>query len=164
MHLPRLFLFLFSYLFISIALALPSDNEQIIQITADSSTIDYKTGKNIYEGHVKISQGTTNLIADKLITYNNDKHKIKEAIAYGIQKPAEYSTLPKLNDPVLRATASIIRFYPLKSLAILEGNVIVKQGKNNFQGPLLVYNIKDQIVTAPPSKQGRATIIVDPKV
>lgn len=143
-------------------LALEGDDQQVMHINSDGSTFNYKTGTNIYEGHVKIDQGTTHLTADRVVTTNNKQHKIEEAIAYGFTELAEYTTLPKPGDPVLHAKAKVIKFYPAKSLVFLEGNVIVTQGKNSFEGPQIVYNMKDQIVTAPPSKTGRATIIIEP--
>lgn len=150
-------------LFLSLqALALSDDGKKAMHIMADSSTFNYKTGSNTYEGNVKIDQGTTHLIADRLVTSNNDKHKMQEAIAYGLIKNAEYTTLTKPNGPVFHATAKIIKFYPLKSNVVLEGDVIVTQGENSFHGPVILYNIKDQIVNAPASNRGRATIVIEP--
>jgi lipopolysaccharide export system protein LptA len=145
------------------ALALPDDNMQTMHIISDSSTFNYKTGANIYEGNVKIDQGSTHLTADRVTTANDDKHKMKEAIAYGLNnKLAEYTTLPKPGDPLLHAKAKTIKFYPPTSLVVLEGNVIVTQGKNSFEGPIIIYNMKDQVVTAPASKTGRATVVIEP--
>ncbi len=143
-------------------LALQDDDRQIMHINSDSSTFNYKTGANVYDGNVKIDQGTTHLTADRVVTTSNAKHKIEEAIAYGLSQLAEYTTLPKTGDDVLHAKAKVIKFYPAQSLVMLEGDVIVTQGKNSFHGPVITYNMKDQIVTAPPSKTGRATIIIEP--
>lgn len=143
-------------------LALQGDDQQLMHIKSDGSLFNYKTGTNIYEGHVKIDQGTTHLTADRVVTTSNSKHKMEEAIAYGLTGLAEYTTLPKPGDQVLHAKAKVIKFFPGKSLVFLEGEVLVTQGKNSFQGPHIVYNMKDQVVTAPPSKTGRATIIIEP--
>src|SRR4029079_3102275 len=97
------------------ALALPNDSEQPMKIVADSSLFNYKTGIDTYEGNVKIDQGTSHLIADRLITKKNKQHKMIEAIATGIKKLAEYSTIPKTGDAPLNAKAKIIKFYPLTS-------------------------------------------------
>ncbi len=158
----NLILLYFLFLIPTSLLALQNDEKEVIHIHADSSTFNYKTGTNIYEGHVKIDQGSTHLTADRVVTTRNNQHKIEVAIAYGLTQLAEYSTTPKLNDPVLHAKAKIIRFYPATSIVNLEGDVLVTQGKNSFQGPVIVYNMKDQIVTAPRSKTGRATIIIQP--
>ena len=147
----------------ALSAALPTDSQQTMHIIADSSTFNYKTGIDVYEGNVKIQQGTTRLIADRLVTQKNNKHKIQEAIAYGINKPAEYYTQPKENDPILHAKAKIIKFYPIKSSATLLTQVVVTQGDNSFHGSILIYDMKNQIVTAPASKTGPATIIIEPQ-
>lgn len=146
-----------------ILLALSDDHEQKMHIVADSSTFNYKTGVDTYEGNVRIDQGTTHLTADKLVTSKNAQHKIEKAIAYGTKKLAEYTTVPKQGDKIFHAKANVITFYPLRSFVSLEGNVVVTQGQNSFQGPIISYNMKDQIVTAPASKIGHATIIIEPK-
>lgn len=146
-----------------ISFALPDDTKQTMHIVADGTTFNYKTGANVYEGHVKIDQGSTHLIADRVTTNSNSNHKMEEAIAYGLNNQlAEYITQPKPGDLLLHAKAKIIKFYPLQSLVVLEGNVTVSQGKNSFEGPIIMYNMKNQIVTAPASKAGRASVVIEP--
>jgi len=142
--------------------ALTSDTSQPMHIVSDSSSFNYRTGVSQYDGHVQITQGSAKLNADRVITHNNSKHKISEAIAYGFQQPAEYWTKLKKDDPLLHAIAKTIHFYPQKSLIILEGDAKVIQGQNTFVGPIAIYNMKNQTVTAPPSKLGRATIVINP--
>lgn len=160
--LSRCFLY-FLFFLANGVFALPEDNTKKLEITAVSYSFDYKAGINTYEGDVKVDQGTTHLIADKLVTQNNEQHKMKEAIAYGMQKLAEYSTVTKVGETPLHAQAKVIKFYPMQTLVILEGDVIVTQGENSFHGPIIIYNSKDQTVKAPPSKDGRATIVIDSK-
>lgn len=143
--------------------ALPNDDKQPMHITAESSEFNYKTGTTTYEGNVKVDQGTTHLTADRIVTQRNKHHKIEEAIAYGIHRPAVYSALMKAGDPPLHAEAHVIKFYPIKSTVILDGNVKATQGENSFHGPVIIYNMKDQTVTAPPSKTGRATMLIEAK-
>lgn len=166
-HLQRVGIYCASILLISFlcsltAFALSEDSQQPIHIAADASQFNYKSGVNHYEGNVKIDQGTQHVIADRVVTTNNAKHKIETAIAYGLKQPAVYTTIPKAGDAVFEAKADIIKFFPTKSTIILVGNVIVTQGENSFHGPLIIYNTKDQIVTAPASDVGRATIIIKP--
>lgn len=135
-----------------------------LNIIAGSSMFNYQMGENIYEGGVTIDYDTMHLIADRVTTKNNEKNKMEKVIAYGTAtRRAEYSTLPKPGDPVFHAKAKTITFYPEKSTAVLEGDVMVTQGKNIFHGPILIYNTKEKTVVAPPSKSGRATFVIDPK-
>lgn len=143
------------------ASALPDDNSKPLHINALTTLFNYKTGVNTYEGNVKIDQGTTHIIADRVITQNNNQHKISIATAIGVKNYAEYITIPKTGDQTFHAKAKMIKFFPLTSLVILEGDVKATQGENSFQGPTIIYNIKDQLVTAPASKLGRATIVLE---
>lgn len=145
------------------AFALQDDQDKPFNIVADSSIFNYKTGIDMYEGNVKVDQGTSHLTADRLVTQKNKQHKMMSAIATGIHKLAEYSTVPKLGDPILIAKARTITFYPPTSTVVLEQDVLVTQKENSFHGPLIIYNIKDQVVTAPASNEGRATITIEPE-
>jgi lipopolysaccharide export system protein LptA len=155
-----------SLLFISsiisiVTFALPDDSKQPMYIVADSTLFNYKTGQDIYIGNVKVDQGTSHLTADRLVTQKNKQHKMISAIAYGINTIATFTTIPKEGDLVMTAIAKKISFYPPTSTVILEDEVTVTQGENNFHGQHIVYNMKDQIVEAPASKNGRATIVIE---
>lgn len=150
-------------LFMSTSLfALDSDRSARLNIVADSGTYNFKTGVDIYEGHVKVDQGTTHITAEKLITKKNSQHKIEEAVAYGDKELAHYWTLPKLGDAEIHARAKIIKFYPLQMNASLEHDVHIKQGENSFQGELIHYNDRDQTITLPASANGHAMLVYNP--
>ena len=97
--------------------ALPQDKQAKIHIVADKSYYNYKIGMSLFEGHVKITQGTTHMTADRLVTKNNTQHQIQEIIAFGIQKQAHYWTLPKENEKEIHAKADIIKFYPFNLMS-----------------------------------------------
>lgn len=142
--------------------ALQNDRAEKVYIVADSSIYNYKTGVNLFEGHVQVKQGTTHLTADRLITKSNEQHKVQEAIAYGLNQPADYWTQPKTNEPVLHAKAHIIKFYPVQAQLTLQGDVVITQGENSFQGQLILYNMKDKIITVPASNSGHSVLIFNP--
>ncbi len=141
--------------------ALASDQQALMYIAADSSQYNYKTRETCFEGAVKIDQGTTHLEADRVITKRNAHNKIQEALVFGIQQPAHYWTFPKKGEKMLHAHAKLMRFYPLESHLVLEGEVRVTQGENRFQGQIIVYNIKSQTITVPPTKNSRATFVIE---
>lgn len=155
--------FIFILLLPALAFSLQDDQDKPFNIIADSSVFNYKTGIDVYEGNVKVDQGTSHLTADRLVTEKNKQHKMILATATGIKKLAEYSTVPKIGDPILMAKAKIIKFYPPSATVVLEQEVLVTQKENSFHGPRIIYNIKDQVVTAPASKEGRATITIEPE-
>jgi lipopolysaccharide export system protein LptA len=143
--------------------ALDSDNKERVNVEADSVIYNYKTGVDVYEGNVKVNQGTTHITADRLVTKSNKEHRIKEAAAFGLQTLAHYWTLPKMGDPEVHAYAKVIKFYPLESNVTLEQEVRVTQGENVFQGELIHYNSNDQTITVPALKNGRAVIVYNPE-
>jgi len=153
--------FIFIFLFSS-SFALPKDRNEKIFIVADSSTFNYKTGVNVFEGHVKADQGSTHIIADKIITKSNTKHEIQEVIAIGETHLAQYSTLPKPDELMVKASSKIIRYYPMESNVIFENEVHVVQGENDFKGQKILYNMNEEIITVPPSTTGRAILIYNP--
>jgi lipopolysaccharide export system protein LptA len=145
------------------ASALTQDTDKTMHINAGSTLFDYKNGLDTYQGDVTVTQGSTRLAADKLTTQKNSSHKLAEVIAYGYAHPANYWSVPKPGDKEFHAQAQVIKFYPIKSLVMLEGNVVVTQGENSFRGPIIIYNIKNQIVSSPASPKGRSTIVIEPK-
>lgn len=145
------------------AFALEEDSKEKMYIVSDKSSYNYKSGVKVFEGHVKVDQGTTHLTADKLVTKNDKENKLQEAIAYGLEGLAHYWTLPKLGDKQIDANAKIIKVYPIDSNVILEQQVLVTQGENSFQGQLIIYNRNDQTITVPESKEGRAVVVFNPE-
>jgi lipopolysaccharide export system protein LptA len=143
--------------------ALDSDLQEKLNIVSDSGIYNFKTGVDVYEGHVQVDQGTTHIRADKLITKKNSEHRIQEATAYGIETLAHFWTLPKPNEPEIHAYSKIIKFYPLDSNVSLEHDVHVTQGENSFQGELIHYNNKEQTITLPTTTNGRAVLVYNPK-
>lgn len=141
--------------------ALTNDSKEALNISADSSRHNYKIRETWFEGKVKIKQGSTHLTADRLVTRKNAHNKIEEVIAYGYQDLAHYWTQPKENEEVMHAQAKVMKIYPLKSRIVLEGEVLVTQGKNRFKGQIIVYNTKQQIITVPAAKNSRATFVIE---
>jgi len=142
--------------------ALDTDSNATLNIVADSGVYNFKTGVDMYEGHVQVDQGSTHVTADKLVTKKNHQHKIREATAYGIQTLAHFWTQPTVNQPEIHAHATTIKLYPLEMNVSLEHNVALSQGENHFQGELIHYNSKDQIITLPASSNGHARLVYNP--
>ncbi len=163
MFLRHKFLFLFLLIFTLPLHALETDRKEKVNIIADSGVYNFKTGVDVYEGHVRIDQGTTHLTADKLITKKNKQHKIQEAIAYGNEELAHYWTLQNVGEPEMHAQAKVIKFYPLELNVSLEGDAYVTQGENKFHGELIHYNNKNQTITLPASSKGIATLVYNPE-
>ena len=158
----------FCYVFIIFFLGLfnnsfatQQDNKAKMIILSDSTIYDNKSGITIFEGHVKVTQGTTLILADRLTTKTNTAHKISEIIAYGTTKVAEYSQMAD-NGQLFKASANVIKYYPTDANITLEQNVTVTQGKNSFHASVIHYNRLSETLIVPESSTGRAVLIYNP--
>jgi len=143
------------------AYALSQDRHSTLLLTSATANLNFETGISIYEGKVKLNQGTTQLLADKLVVHTDKQSQLQQAIATG--KPAQYRTLPQLNKPEFHADANTIEYYPKKNLIILIGNARAYQNNNVYKGPRIEYHTESQTVISPESDAGRTTIIIQQK-
>lgn len=162
LQIHRLIILLVLSSFSSLVSALPEDSKMPLLITSDTSTYNYKTGVRTFVGHVKADQGTSHLLADKLITKNNQQNKISAAIAYGYESPAHYWTLPTRDGKEVHAYATIIKLFPLTSTVTLEQNVTITQGENSFHGELIHLNRNEETIIVPATQKGRALLVYNP--
>lgn len=157
--LPTRFIIALAFMMITInAYSLPQDKREKLHIKADITTYDYKKGTTYFQGHVTVDQGTTHLTADRLTTRSDNQHRIEEVIAYGLDDLAHYWTTPKADEAIVNAYGKIIKYYPQSHNTTLQGNVKLTQGENNFHGQLIHYNMNDQTIIVPETKNGRAVI------
>lgn len=140
--------------------ALSTDKQQPAYIQSDTAILNHKTKTCIYSGHVQLTQGSTVITADTLTTHSDAQNQLELVTAIG--KYATYSTLPDNNPQKLVASALTINYYPKKAQVELIGEAKATQGNDSFAGPRINYDIKQQIITSPPSKEGRTTIIIQP--
>ena len=94
-NINRNFIF-FLFIFLSVAVFSKDSNKPIF-IKANSAEIDEIAGLSIYQGLVKITQGSLIIAANEIKVYN-DKKKISKVIAYGDKaSPAYYKQDRKYN-------------------------------------------------------------------
>src|SRR5436190_23276997 len=67
------------------------DNQQDINVQADSLQFNNETKVGIYQGHIKLTQGSRILTADYATSYSNQAGEIIKIIASG--HPAVYHAL-----------------------------------------------------------------------
>ncbi len=152
-------LLLLSYVPIE-CLALSSDKTQPVFVESDWATLNHKTGISTYHGHVKLTQGTTVVTADNLVTYTDKHNQLLKAVATG--QLASYSTLPDNSKLLFTAVALTINYYPPKGYTEFIGQAKAIQGNDTYAGPQINYDINLQIVTSPKSQQGRTSIVILP--
>lgn len=145
-------------------IALPSDQQLPYYITADSVTYERLHHRTIYTGHVHVTQGSTEVTADKLFVLTPPKsHRIQELIAFG--NLAHYSTVPEDNKARLFAEAKIIHYWPTTEKSQLLQQAKVTYQQNVFTGGEIWYDMKNKTITASKGKTQHAshtTIIIQP--
>lgn len=143
-----------------LSLALSTDSKQTFFVQSDSAVLNHKTGISTYRGNVILTQGTTVVTADVLVTYTDKHDKLLKAVATG--QLASYSTLPDNSKLIFKAVGQTINYYPQKEYVEFIGEAKATQGDDSFAGPQLNYDNIQQIVTSPVSAKGRTSIIIQP--
>ena len=138
-------------LFSSFAIALDSDKNAPVTINADTTDIDFRTGKRVLTGNVDISQGTLNIKADKIVlVYNGDE--IDTATAYG--KPVRFKQLPEGQKEMVHGEGKTLQLKHAKNLITLETNAKITQGTNTITGKVIYYNTLTSKMTVKSQSSG----------
>jgi lipopolysaccharide export system protein LptA len=149
----------------NLSYALQEDNQEPLELHANTADISQKSHVGTYVGEVEFDQGTTHIRAKKAITKTNDKNQLTEAIIMGdSQNQAHYWALISKDKQELHAYADTIYYFPNTHTIKLEGNAKIEQGNNSFSAPVITYNTIDQHVTSSGKGERRTIIIFHPKV
>ncbi len=136
------------------------DLTKTIYFESDTLSYNSETKLGIYQGHIKLIQGSCVLTADYATTYFDEDGQIVKVIATG--NPARYRALIFPNQPNLIATGNTIYYYPQKDWLEAVGNAEIVQGQNHLKGPQINYDFKKKIVSSPISKEGHIQIVIPP--
>ncbi len=138
----------------------PKDLGQTIYFESDTLSYNNETKLGIYQGHIKLTQGSGVLTADYATSYADQNGQITKIIATG--SPARYRTVIFPNRPKLIATGNTIYYYPQKDWLEALGNAEIVQGQNHVKGPQINYDFKKKTVGSPISKEGHTQILIAP--
>ena len=144
-----------------VAQALPEDSAQPIQIQADRAELDERKGTATYIGAVHLTQGTLNVLSDRLVI-SSTNGVVMRIEAQGTKTPARYSQRAKVDQPPLQADARTITYLTRDKRIKLSGNAHLTQGKNTFAGATIDYDIANQFVSANGSGGGGVRVTIDP--
>jgi lipopolysaccharide export system protein LptA len=136
------------------------DLEQTIYFESDTLSYNNETKLGIYQGHIKLTQGSAVLTADYATSYSDENGQIIKVVAIG--NPARYHALIFPNQPKLIATGNTIYYYPQKDWLEAVGNAEIIQGQNHLKGPQINYDFKKKTVGSPISKEGHTQILIAP--
>lgn len=136
------------------------DLAKTIYFESDTLSYNNETKLGIYQGHIKLTQGSDVLTADYAASYSDPNGQISKIIAIG--SPARYRALIFPNQPKLIATGNTIYYYPQKDWLEAVGNAEIVQGQNHLKGPQINYDFKKKTIVSPISKKGHTQILIAP--
>ena len=144
------------------AWGLEADREQPINIEADKASLNDKTGFSVYEGNVKLRQGTLLFTGNRMTVQLTDK-QLDTIVLTGT--PATYVQRPEGKDTDQHAEAGRIEYYAIDERVILLDKArIWESGDEEFRSDRIVFNLKNDTVDAGGGgDSGRVHITLQPK-
>ena len=144
------------------AWGLDADREQPINIEADKASLNDKTGFSVYEGNVRLQQGTLLFTGSKMTVQLTD-NKLDTIVLTGT--PATYVQRPQGKDTDQHAEAGRIEYYALEERVILLDKArIWESGDEEFRSDRIVFSLKSDTVDAGGGgDSGRVHITLQPK-
>jgi lipopolysaccharide export system protein LptA len=141
--------------------ALSSDKEKPVEIEADSFNLDDAKKITIYSGNVIITQGSMEIMANKVTIYGS-RGKTDKVIAIG--KPVKFKQQPDGNQGLIRGEAKRFEYLVTKDTLVLIDKATLWQGGNTFASDRIVYDSKRSIVKAGDKRSGskRVKITLEP--
>ncbi|MGI9305461.1 MAG: lipopolysaccharide transport periplasmic protein LptA [Gammaproteobacteria bacterium] len=142
------------------ARAASDDINQLVEIEADTATLDDKNGTSTYTGNVRITQGTMVLTGDK-VSISAVENQLDKIIAEG-----ELATFRQLTDDgrELNAEARRMEYHSLENRILLLGAATLRQAENSFSSERIQYNTETEIVNAgEPGGGNRVRMTIAPR-
>jgi lipopolysaccharide export system protein LptA len=121
-------------------------NSAPINIEADQLQSSEKEAQSIYQGNVKVTQGTFELLGDHVVI-QHPNNQLNHIVATGT--PAKFKRMNPKDKTWMYGEAQTITYNAVEKNILLQGDAIVKQDqKNEIKGPELFYDLNNQILTA----------------
>jgi lipopolysaccharide export system protein LptA len=133
------------------ALALPGDRDQPIKIDADSAERSEKTGVTSYIGSVELTQGSLNILADRIDIYTING-EVDHAIATG--ERAYFSQQQSIDKQPIKAWALTIKYALNDEIINLLGDARIEQDGSTVNSPEIDYYADQELVKAKGGTQG----------
>lgn len=154
----RFALLLLCCLSVPSVLALSEDRQKPLSITADQGSLDDVNRTLIYTGNVVVTQGTTEIRAERVTLVYDEKKNIDHLIAEGA--PAQYREIQDRTNTEVTAKAKHMKYVPKTEYLYLTGDAKLWQGKDVLSGERVVYNAKRRLLTAEGDKKSKSRVEV----
>lgn len=150
--------------------ALQSDARQPVEIEADKMYLDEKSGVTLYEGKVRLSQGSISISAEKIQLHGNNGKLQRMQIDGDKNNPAVFQQTTE-NGQLVRGQAQKIDFNVKDSRLIFNGQAELTQGTNFIRSERIDYNtLSNSLIagkkddnSAKSTDQDRVHIVITPE-
>ncbi|MCW4151625.1 lipopolysaccharide transport periplasmic protein LptA [Halomonas sp. 18H] len=134
------------------ALALEGDASAPIQVEADRLDLDDRAGTAVYQGNVRIQQGSMKLQGERVEIRRNEAGQLARAIATGNRAYIEQQ--PQPNADLVQGWARRIVYHVAERRLELVDRAELHKGDDTFQGGYLQYFLDRRVVQARSSAEG----------
>ncbi len=157
---PALLAF-FALLLPALAQALPEDGQQPIEIESDRAHRDDRGDVVVYEGSVRIDQGSLHIDADK-VTVHFANGEASRIVCEGA--PAVYRQQQKPDAKPVNARARQIDYQMGQDVVVLTGAARIEQEGSILEGERITYDVaKEQIQARGDETNRRIRMVIPPK-
>jgi len=153
--------------------ALSSDDDQPMEILADTAEFDDKNNVTHYRGNVEVTQGTLYMSGDEMTVYHDEEQKLDYAILEG--DLAYYRQLPDDSPVHDEAWARRMEYYAKDNQILLIEDARVVQEDVEYSGDHIEYDTAASRVVAQSKPEtpgeseaerdedGRVRVVIQPK-
>jgi len=137
--------------------ALPEDRDAPVEIESDQADIDQAADRTIFQGHVRVTQGTFTLWADKVVVQYRNREPY-EITATGT--PARFRQLPEKGKAWVKGSGRRIVYRIHADDIVLSGDAELLQEKDSFRSDRIVYDRKEARLKAGAAAGGKKRVKV----
>ena len=141
--------------------ALDSDREQPIEVEADRLEVREQENISIYEGNVKLTQGSLKILSDRLIIHSNDLNELTLMEMTG--QPASFRQLDNEQQEMLGEGLEI-DYIASKSVLELRRSALFMHAGDQIESELIRINTNTNAIEAGgKSSDERVKMIIKPR-
>jgi lipopolysaccharide export system protein LptA len=150
------------------AVAEKADRDKPVYLDADTVTVDDVKQVSVYEGNVRLTQGTIVILADKLVV-KEDSEGFQHGTAYG--NPASFRQKREGLDEYIEGYGLRIEYDARKDLLELFNQARMKRNDDEVRGNYISYDGKTEFfrvvggkeAATPTDPRGRVRAVIQPK-
>lgn len=140
--------------------AMDSDRDQPIEVEADRLEVREQENISIYEGNVKLVQGSLRINSDRLVIHFNDANELTLLEMTG--KPATLLQLDNLQQQIF-GEAEQIDYNEVESIMIMRRSACLDQAGDIIRSDLIRLNTATNGIEAGgPKSNERVTVVIKP--